>query len=114
MLKGKIHGARVTAADLHYEGSILIDSSLLEQAGILPYESVQVWNLTNGNRFETYTIPAPPDSGTILVNGAAARLTQSGDKIIITAFCEICEEEARSYSPKVVLVDNENKGHLKA
>ncbi len=113
MLKGKIHGARVTAADLDYEGSILIDASLMEGAGIIAHEKVSVWNRTNAQRFETYAIPAPPDSRTVMVNGAAAHLVRPGDELIIAAFCHLDAKEATAFSPRVVLVDEKNQGRLK-
>jgi len=116
MLKGKIHRARVTGADLNYEGSIEIDSSLIEAAGIVPFEQVDIWNITNGERFSTYALSAPSGSGTVAINGAAARKVQPGDEIIITAFVSMSEKEAQSWKPHVVLVDGENrlkpKGHL--
>lgn len=113
LLKAKIHGARVTGADLDYEGSILIDSSLLEMSGILPHEKVHVWDRTNGNRFETYAIAAPPGSGTVLVNGAAAHLAKEGDVVIVSAFAQFTPEEARNHHPSVVLVGEGNRGRLK-
>ncbi len=103
LLKSKIHGAVVTDAKLDYEGSIAIDASLLELSGILENEKVQVWNRTNGNRFETYAIPAKPGSGTIMVNGAAAHLARPGDILIISAFGHFTAEEARNHRPTVVL-----------
>ena len=116
MLKGKVHRARVTGADLNYEGSIEIDSSLMEAAGIVPFEQVDIWNITNGERFSTYALSAPSGSGTVAINGAAARKVQPGDEIIITAFVSMSEKEAQSWKPHVVLVDGENrlkpKGHL--
>src|SRR6266487_2163165 len=115
MLKGKIHRARVTGADLNYEGSIEIDSSLMEAAGILPFEKVDIWSITTGERFSTYALPADPRSGIIALNGAAARKVQPGDEIIITAFVSMSEKEAESWKPHVVLLDRENrlkpKGH---
>jgi aspartate 1-decarboxylase len=113
MLKTKIHAARVTASDLEYEGSIAIDSSLLEMSGILPHEKVHVWNRTSGHRFETYAIPAPPGSGTIGVNGAAAHLAKQGDIVIVSAFTQMTEEEARRHHPRVILVDEKNHGRIK-
>jgi aspartate 1-decarboxylase len=109
LLKAKIHGARVTDALLDYEGSIAIDSSLLEVSGILPHEKVHVWNRTNANRFETYAIPAPPGSGTIMVNGAAAHLAKRGDIVIISAFAQMTAEEAKTHHPTIVLVDDQNR-----
>ncbi len=109
MLKGKIHRARVTAADLNYEGSIEIDSSLLDAAGILPYEQVDVWSLTSGDRFYTYALPAPRGSGIIALNGAAARKVQPGDEIIIASFAFVSEKEAQGWKPRVVFVDDKNR-----
>lgn len=109
MLKAKLHRATVTQADLDYEGSISVDSELLDAAGILPHEQVDVLNITNGARFTTYAIPAPRGSKTIGVNGAAARLVQSGDKVIIAAYCQLPAEEARNYAPSVVLLDDGNR-----
>jgi aspartate 1-decarboxylase len=109
MMKGKIHRASVTGADLHYEGSITVDPVLLEASGILPHEQVDVLNITNGQRFTTYTIEAPtPGNGDIFVNGAAARLVQKGDLVIICAFAHMEESEARQFTPRVVLVDGDN------
>lgn len=104
MLKGKIHRARVTQCDLHYEGSISIDRDLLDQAGILPFEQVDVLNINNGARFTTYAIEAPRGSSMIGINGAAARLAQSGDLVIICAFCQIDRADAESHQPKIVLM----------
>ena len=109
LLKGKIHRATVTQCDLHYEGSISVDSALLERSGILPYEQVDVLDINNGRRFTTYTIPAPAGSGTIGVNGAAARLAQKGDLVIIVAYARMDEAEAKSFSPRVLLVDGQNR-----
>lgn len=109
MLKGKIHRARVTGADLDYEGSIEIDSSLLDAAGIVPFEQVEIWSLTSGERLTTYALPAPRGSGKIAVNGAAARKVQTGDEIIIAAFATMSEKEARNWKPLVVHVDEKNR-----
>ena len=109
VLKGKIHRARVTGADLNYEGSIEIDSSLMEAAGIIPFEQVDIWSITNGERFSTYALPAPKGSGTIAINGAAARKVQTSDEIIITAFAWMSEKQAAHWKPHVVLVDKENR-----
>jgi aspartate 1-decarboxylase len=108
LLGGKIHRARVTAADLHYVGSITIDETLIEAAGILPHEKVQVLDVDNGARLETYVIPGPPGSGTIQVNGAAAHLIHVGDRVIIMSYVQLNDEEASVWEPRVVLVDNEN------
>lgn len=108
MMRAKIHRATVTQADLHYEGSISIDTDLLDASGILIHEKVDVLNINNGQRFTTYTIPAPAGSGAIQVNGAAARLVQIGDPVIIISYASMSEEEARKFTPKVVLVDGKN------
>ena len=108
MMKAKLHRATVTQADLEYEGSIAIDSDLLEASGILPHEQVDVLNISTGHRFTTYAIEAPRGSRTIGVNGAAARLVQKGDKVIIVTYCQIEGEQARNYAPTVVLLDERN------
>jgi aspartate 1-decarboxylase len=108
LLKTKLHRARVTQTDLNYEGSISVDVDLLERAGILPHEQVDVLNINNGARFTTYAIEAPRGSKTIGVNGAAARLVQRDDQVIIIAYCQLPAEEARNYSPTVVLLDENN------
>ena len=109
LLKGKIHRATITQCDLNYEGSISVDSALMERAGILPHEQVDVLNINNGERFTTYAIPAPAGSGIIGVNGAAARLAQKGDLVIIVAYARMEEAEAKSFQPRVLLVDANNK-----
>ena len=109
LLKGKIHRATVTQCDLNYEGSISIDAALMERSGILPHEQVDVLNINNGERFTTYAIPAPAGSGTIGVNGAAARLAQKGDLVIIVAYARMEEAEAKSFSPRILLVDGKNR-----
>ena len=109
MFKSKLHQMKVTEANLHYEGSITIDQDLLEQANILPYEKVQVLNITNGNRLETYTIPGDRGSRICCLNGAAARLTQVGDRIIVIAYAEMTPEEASSHKPRVIVVDDKNE-----
>lgn len=109
MLKSKIHRATVTASELDYEGSIEIDQNLMEAGDILNFEEVWVWNLTNGARFSTYAIPAEPGSGRICVNGAAARLTQAGDTVIIASFVILDEKELRNYEPRLVFVDEHNR-----
>lgn len=108
MLKAKIHRATVTQAELDYVGSITVDVSLLEASGILEYEKVQIVDINNGARFETYTIAGERDSGVICLNGAAARCVSTGDKIIIMAYCTVTPEEAKDYSPKVVFVNEKN------
>jgi aspartate 1-decarboxylase len=108
MFKSKIHRATVTEADLNYVGSITIDQALMQAAGILPGEKVQVVDINNGNRFETYTLEGPADSGVICINGAAARLVQPGDKVIIITYCWLDAAEAKAYKPTVVFVDDQN------
>ncbi|GBF32050.1 aspartate 1-decarboxylase [Desulfocucumis palustris] len=109
MFKSKIHRARVTEANLNYMGSITIDSALLEKSDILPNEKVQIVNNNNGARFETYVIPGPKNSGVICLNGAAARLVQPGDTVIIISYCLLTREEAKSFKPTVVMVDQNNR-----
>ena len=109
MLKGKIHRARVTSADLDYEGSITIDETLLERAGILPHEAVQIWNVTNGERFETYAVAGAAGSGVVCVNGAAAHRVSAGDLIIIAAFAYMDEKKAQVWEPQLVFVDERNR-----
>lgn len=108
MFKSKLHQMKVTEANLHYEGSITIDKELLNEAGILPYEKVQVVNITNGERLETYTIPGDAGSRVCCLNGAAARKTQVGDRVIIISYAEMTPEEAQDFRPKVVIVDENN------
>ena len=109
MLKSKIHRATVTGADLHYEGSITIDQNLLEASDIIPYEAVAVWNVTNGNRFETYAINGERGSGVICVNGAAARLVSPRDLVIVASFVDMENSEALAHEPKLVFVDDKNR-----
>ena len=109
MLKGKIHRATVKQAALDYVGSITIDVDLLEASGIIEYEKVQIVDVDNGARFETYAIAGERGSGMICLNGAAARCVQPNDKIIIMCYCDMDEEEAKTHKPKVVFVDDENK-----
>ena len=109
MMKGKIHRAAVTRCDLHYEGSISIDAALMEAAGILPNEQVDVLDIDNGARFTTYAIPADSGSGMIGINGAAARLVQLGDLVIVIAYAAMDETEAKRHEPRVVLVDAKNR-----
>lgn len=109
MLKGKIHRAIVVQAELDYVGSITIDKDLLDAAGILEYEQVQIVDINNGNRFETYTIAGERGSGMICLNGAAARCVSVHDKIIIMAYATMTEEEVKDNPPKVVFVDEDNK-----
>lgn len=109
MLKGKIHRATVVQAELEYVGSITVDKDLLEASGILEYEKVQIVDINSGSRFETYTIAGERGSGLICLNGAAARCVQVGDKIIIMAYCDMDEKEAKDHKPRVVFVDEKNK-----
>lgn len=109
MLKAKIHRAVVTEANLNYTGSITIDISLMKAAGINEFEQVHVVDVDNGNRLITYVIAGPADSGTICLNGAAARLVLAGDKVIIMAYCQLDSTEVQKYTPKVVYVDSMNK-----
>ena len=109
VFKGKIHRATVKQAALDYVGSITIDVDLLEASGIIEYEKVQIVDVNNGARFETYAIAGERGSGMICLNGAAARCVQPNDKIIIMCYCDMDEEEAKAHKPKVVFVDDENK-----
>lgn len=109
MLKGKIHRARVTQAELNYVGSITIDRTLMDAAGILEYEKVQIADVDNGERLETYVIAGEAGSGVICLNGAAARCVSTGDKVIIMAYAQVTPEEAQSFKPKVVFVDEANR-----
>ena len=109
MLKGKIHRATVKQAELNYVGSITVDPVLMEAAGIMEYEYVQIVDVENGNRFETYTIAGKPDTGMICLNGAAARQVAVGHHIIIMSYAQMTPEEAKEHKPNVVFVDEENK-----
>jgi len=109
MLKSKIHRARLTGTELEYGGSITVDRTLLDAADLLPGEQVHVLNLNNASRIVTYVIEAPPNSGTVLLNGPAARMGQAGDEVIVLSYCELPDEEARAHLPRVVLVDEKNK-----
>ena len=109
MLKGKIHRATVVQAELSYVGSITVDENLLDAAGIYEYEKVQIVDINNGIRFETYCIVGERGSGMICLNGAAARCVQVGDLIIIMAYCLLNDEEAKKHKPHVVFVDENNK-----
>ena len=109
MLKSKIHRAVVTGADLHYEGSVTIDKELMEAADIIPYEAVSIWNVTNGNRFETYAIEGERGSGVICVNGAAARMVAPKDLVIIACFVNMNNAEAINHEPRLVFVDEQNR-----
>ena len=108
LCKSKLHRATITQAELHYEGSITIDADLLTAAGIVPFERVQVVDVTNGARFETYAIAGPRASGTICVNGAAARLVHTGDQVIIITYAAFTPEEARAHRPVIVLLNPDN------
>ncbi|MDJ1174577.1 aspartate 1-decarboxylase [Roseofilum capinflatum] len=108
MLKSKLHRVKVTEAQLYYEGSITVDEELLKKANILAYEKVQVVNVNNGSRLETYTIPGEWGSRTICLNGPAARMNSVGDEVIIIAYAQMTEEEALLHHPKVILVDDNN------
>ena len=114
LLKAKIHRAVVTQADLNYVGSVTIDSTLLQESSILEYEKVQIVDIENGNRFETYTIAGEPGSGIICLNGAAAKCVSVGDKVIIMAYANLTPEEAKTHKPMVVFVDDDNKITRKA
>ena len=108
MFKAKLHPLTVTQADLYYEGSITIDPELLETAGIYVYEKVQVVNINNGSRLETYTIPGRRGDRQVCMNGPAARLTNVGDRIIVITYARMSEEEAQSHKPRIVLLDGKN------
>jgi aspartate 1-decarboxylase len=109
MMKGKLHRAAVTQCDLHYEGSCSIDMDLLEQAGILPHEQIDIWNITNGARITTYAIEAPRGSKAIGVNGAAARYFQVGDRVIIASWAQMDADAARQHAPAVVKLNDKNE-----
>jgi aspartate 1-decarboxylase len=109
IFKSKIHRATVTHADLDYEGSVTLDADLMREADILPYEQVAIWNVTRGSRLETYALEAPPGSGVVCINGAAAHHNRPGDLVIIATFAEMEEAEARAHQPTVVLVDEQNR-----
>lgn len=109
MMKSKIHRATVTDANLHYQGSVTIDPLLLEAADMLENERVEVYDVTNGNRFATYAIPGAPGRGEICLNGAAAHLVAKGDLVILATYAEYEDAEARQHKPRVVFVDGENR-----
>ncbi len=109
MMKSKIHRATVTEANLNYVGSITIDKNILEAVDLLPNEKVQIVNNNNGARFETYVIEGEPGSGVICLNGAAARLVQPGDTVIIISYAMMTDEQARTYKPKVAVMGENNK-----
>lgn len=109
MLRAKLHRATVTEADLHYEGSCGIDAALLEAADMREYEQIELYNVNNGERFSTYIIPAPPGSGTISLNGAAARKAHVGDLLIICTYAPMPEADAERYKPRIVLLGQGNR-----
>ena len=109
MLKSKIHRVTVTDANLEYEGSVTIDETLMKEADIIPFEQVRIYNISNGNRFETYAIKGKKGSGIICLNGAAARKAHRGDLLIIATYISIEEKELKGFTPKLVLVDDRNK-----
>lgn len=109
VFKSKIHRATVTHADLDYEGSVTVDSDLLDAAEIVPYEAVHIWNVTRGTRLVTYALPGPRGSGAVCINGAAAHLNAPGDLVILATFAEMTPKEARQHKPKVVRVDAGNR-----
>ncbi len=109
MLRSKIHRATVTGADLQYEGSVTIDADLLARADILPHQEVEIWNVSNGERFRTYALRGQPGSGVICINGAAAHKARAGDLVIIATFGWMTEAEARAWEPTLVFVDPHNR-----
>lgn len=109
IFKSKIHRATVTDANLHYEGSITIDTNLMKMANLLPYEQVHVWDITNGKRLITYVLEGEQNSGTICINGAGAHLIHKDDMVIIASFAVLGQEEAKSFKPTVVVVDKNNR-----
>jgi aspartate 1-decarboxylase len=109
MMRAKIHGATVTEVNLQYVGSLTLDSEIMEKLDILPNEAVQILNLNNGSRFTTYVIPGEAGSGVVAINGAAARLAQPGDKVLVVSYALMEEKEARSFRPKVAIVDERNR-----
>jgi aspartate 1-decarboxylase len=109
MLRSKIHRATVTGADLHYEGSVTVDADLLARADIIPHQEVEIWNVTNGERFRTYALRGLPGSGVVCINGAAAHKARAGDLVIIATFGWMTEAEARDWEPKLVFVDAQNR-----
>ncbi|HHK41536.1 MAG TPA: aspartate 1-decarboxylase [Planctomycetaceae bacterium] len=109
LLKSKIHRATVTQADLHYEGSVTIDADLMRAADIVPYERVEIYDITNGHRLATYAIEGPAGSRVICINGAAAHLVRAGDLVIITSYAEYSDDEVRDHEPIVLLVNERNE-----
>lgn len=114
MLKAKIHRARITGADLDYEGSLTLDADLLAAADIIPFEEVHVWNVTRGTRFRTYAMLGEAGSGVVCANGAAALLVEPGDLVIIATFTILDDAEVRSFQPRIVLVDENNKARSRS
>jgi aspartate 1-decarboxylase len=108
LLQGKIHRAVVTQCELHYEGSCAIDENLLEASGILPFQQIDIYNITNGERFTTYAIKAERGSGTISLNGSAARRASVGDLVIIAAYAVLSDDEIKTFKPSLVFVDDKN------
>ena len=108
LLKSKLHRATITDSNLHYEGSLTIDENLLRQADILPYERISIYNVSNGERFDTYALAGPPGSGVICLNAAAARKGMKGDLIIIATYAQYSEEEVAKHQPRVILLDSSN------
>lgn len=109
LMKSKIHGAKITEANLHYTGSITIDKKLMQAANICPFERVQIVNIHNGTRVETYVLEGQPGSGTICMNGAAARWAAVGDKVIIISYALLTEKEIKKHRPSVLFVDDRNR-----
>lgn len=109
ILKSKIHKAVVTETSVDYVGSVTIDKGLMDESGILPFEQVHVWNITNGSRLTTYAIEGEAGSGIICLNGAAAHLNQVGDRVIIAAFAEMENKEAKGFKPRIIIVDHNNR-----
>ena len=109
MCKSKIHRVHITQAELYYEGSLTLDTALMDTAGMIPYERVQIVNVNNGSRFETYLIPGKKNSGVVCLNGAAARLGAVGDQVIIISYALYNEEELKKFKPKKIFVDKNNK-----
>jgi aspartate 1-decarboxylase len=109
MMRAKVHGATLTGANLHYVGSLTLDTAIMDQMDMLPNEMVQVLNLNNGARLTTYLLAGEKGSGVVALNGAAARLGQPGDKVLIVTYATMSEEEARRFHPKVALVDEQNR-----
>ena len=108
LCRSKLHRATITQAELHYEGSLTVDAALMEAAGILPFERIQVVDVTNGERFETYVIEGQRGSGTVCVNGAAARLVHMGDRAIVITYAQLTPDEAREHRPVIVLLNDDN------